>query len=96
MDLGSGVPSRAPGPSRGQEGQGCDSLSRPCRKVYEFLGLFLTTGMRFVLNQQVRPCPALLLHRPPGQASGASSACAVLVPFPSMGLQPAPDSALGG
>uniref|UniRef100_A0A7M4ELH3 Phospholipid transfer protein n=1 Tax=Crocodylus porosus TaxID=8502 RepID=A0A7M4ELH3_CROPO len=32
-------------------------FSGTLRKVYEFLGLFLTTGMRFVLNQQI--CPAL-------------------------------------
>uniref|UniRef100_A0A8D0E433 Phospholipid transfer protein n=1 Tax=Salvator merianae TaxID=96440 RepID=A0A8D0E433_SALMN len=32
-------------------------FSGTLRKVYEFLGAFMTTGMRFLLNQQI--CPAL-------------------------------------
>uniref|UniRef100_A0A8D0H512 Phospholipid transfer protein n=1 Tax=Sphenodon punctatus TaxID=8508 RepID=A0A8D0H512_SPHPU len=37
---------------------GCESSALClCRKVYEFLSTFITTGMRFLLNQQI--CPAL-------------------------------------
>ncbi|XP_015332577.1 phospholipid transfer protein-like [Marmota marmota marmota] len=39
-------------------GQGWAHRPLPsCRKVYEFLSTFITSGMRFLLNQQI--CPVL-------------------------------------
>lgn len=45
---------RLAGSRGGHSGCGTHSVLSLPRKVYEFLGTFITTGMRYLLNQQVR------------------------------------------